>query len=197
MFTTRSRSITQLSTLVAIALTLASGCSSNDNTSAAATASQIPTTESKATVPAPTTAPSTVPAPTTTSSTLPGKLGLYPSPIPGNLPDGDYVVDITDADLAAVGEPNLTENHGHYVITLARGVWSYVQTAANPLQNPTDTGTYEVAADHVKFFGATDDPGEDFVWVANADGSLKLTAQPSTQRTWAAFLGSHDLVPAS
>jgi hypothetical protein len=167
-------------------------------TSGPAASAAVATTAAPTTAAAPTTVAvttTTVAAPTTTTSGLPGKLALYPKPIPGDLPDGVYAFDITDTDLAAVGEPNVAENHGHFVWTLAQGIWSYVQTADNPLQNPTDTGTYQVEGVHVHFFGATDDPGQDFVWVVNADGSLQLTYQASTTRSWSALLGSHPLVP--
>ena len=106
-----------------------------------------------------------------------------------------YAVDITDADVTAVGEPNIAEVHGHYVFTFAQGVWSYAQTADNPLQLPADTGTYAVKGSHVFFYGATDDPGQGFMWAVNPDGSLQFTYQPSTTRGWSAALGSHPLVP--
>ncbi len=111
------------------------------------------------------------------------------------MPNGTYAVDIADADLAAVHDLNFAEDHGHFVWTLKAGVWSFVQTADNALQNPSDTGTYAVQGDHVKFYGATDDPGQDFTWLVNGDGSLQFTYQPSTQQFWAAALGSHPLMP--
>src|SRR3954451_18826645 len=192
---------------VLLAMTgLAAGCSSTSQSSSSAPQPSVaaaPTTLATKSEPSSTTVlPATTALPTTTAATattttLAGKLGLYPAPVPGDLPDGTYTVDISNEDVAAVREPNITENHGHFVWTLDGGVWSYVQTADNPLANPTDTGTYEVAGDHVKFFGATDDPGQDFVWALMPDGSLQLTYQPSTQPAWAALLGSHPLVPAA
>ena len=133
--------------------------------------------------------------PATTTSGLPGKLATYPKPVPGDFPDGVYTVDITDADVTAVREPNVAENHGHFVWTFTQGVWKVVQTADNPLQNPTDTGTYAADGTHVFFYGASDDPGQDFIWVANPDGSLQLTYQASTTPAWSALLGSHPLIP--
>src|SRR3954453_7128035 len=199
-----SRRIVCLASVLLAVPGLAAGCSSTPQSSSSAAQPSVaaaPTTLATTSEPSSTTvAPATTSQPTTTAapaSTLPGKLSLYPAPVPGELPDGNYAVDITDDDLAAVGEPNTSENHGHYAWTLDGGVWSYVQTADNPLANPTDTGTYEVAGDHVKFFGATDDPGQDFVWALAPDGSLQLTYQASTQRAWAALLGSHPLMPAA
>ena len=137
----------------------------------------------------------TVAAPTTTTNGLPGKLARYPKPEPGDFPDGVFAVDITDADLAAVNDHNVSEDHGHYVWTFAQGIWSYAQTADTTLQNPTDTGTYAVHGTHVYFYGAPEDPGQDFLWTANPDGSLTLTYQASTRPEWASALGSHPLVP--
>ncbi len=131
----------------------------------------------------------------TTTSGLPGVLAGYPKPVPGDFPDGVFAVDITDADLAAVNDHAVAEDHGHYVWTFAQGIWSYVQTADNPLQNPTGMGTYAVDGTHVLFYGAPDDPGQDFVWVVTPEGSLQLTYQASTTPGWSSALGSHPLIP--
>ena len=187
---------------IAAALVLA-GCSgsSGSSSSASAPVATVTATEVAATT-ATLAATTTTQAATTTStqaatttSGLPGKLASYPKPVPGNFPNGTYAVDITDADVVAVNEPNIAENHGHYVWTFAQGIWSFVQTADNPLQNPADTGTYEAKGTHVFFYGAVDDPGQDFIWAVNPDGSLQLTYQASTTRGWSALLGSHPLVP--
>jgi hypothetical protein len=170
--------------LVAIAV-LSVGCSSSDATD---TSTAAPTTIAATTSPATTVAP----APITTLSPTAG----LPPGVPGDLPNGVYRVETTDADLEAVNVPedSWAEGHGTYTWTLQDGSWSFLQTASNPIQFPTAEGVYVVDGDHVTFLIAHDFGPQEFTWSVDADGSLVLTALPSTDNFFAAMLAAHPLV---
>lgn len=158
------------------------GCSSSGATD---TSAHAPTT----TIP-PTTVVAVAPA-----TTLSPTAGL-PAGVAGDLPNGVYRVAITDADLDAVNVPADTwaESHGTYDWTLQDGSWSFSQTAPNPLQFPTASGVYVVDGDHVTFHLADSFGPQEFTWTVDADSSLVLTAQPSTDNYFAAVLATHPLV---
>jgi hypothetical protein len=171
--------------LVAIPV-LVVGCSSSDATDT--------TVDAPTTIVATTVATTTVaaPAPTTTLSVTAGS----PEGVAGNLPNGVYRSEIVDADLDAVNVPesDWPEAHGTYTWTLQDGSWNFTQTAPNPLQYPTASGTYLVDGDHITF-QIVDGPGpQEFTWTVDADGSLVLTALPSTDNYFAAVLAAHPLV---
>jgi hypothetical protein len=171
--------------LIAIAVLLV-GCSSSGatDTSAAARTTIVATTSSVITV------ASVAPA-----TTLSPAAGLPPG-VPGDLPNGVYRVETTDADLEAVHVPadSWAEGHGTYTWTLQDGSWSFLQTASNPIQNPRWEGVYIVDGDHVTFLVANDYGPQEFTWSVDADGSLVLTALPSTDNYFAAMLAAHPLV---
>jgi hypothetical protein len=119
-----------------------------------------------------------------------------PAGVAGDLPNGVYRAEITDADLDAVNVPedSWTENHGTYTWTLQDGSWSVSQTAPNPLQFPTAGGIYLVDGDHVTFQIENGPGPQEFTWTVDADGNLVLTALPSTENYFAAVLAAHPLV---
>ena len=121
----------------------------------------------------------------------------FPTGIPGDLPNGAYKVEITDADLAAVNVPKDSwgQGHGTFTWTLTNGVWSSVQEADNPIRFPTANGVYIVDGNHVTFLVKLYLGPQEFTWNKGADGSLTLTALPSTSSDFAAMLASHPLVP--
>jgi hypothetical protein len=173
--------------LVLIAITvLLVGCSSSGATDTSAAA---PTTIVVSTISAITVA-SVAPA-----TTLSPTAGL-PAGVAGDLPNGVYRVSVTDADLDAVNVPPdaWEESHGTYEWTLQDGSWSFSQTATNPIKFPTASGVYVVDGDHVTFHIANDFGPQDFTWTVDTDGSLVLTAQPSTDSLFAAVLAAHPLV---
>jgi len=177
-------------TLITISALLA-GCSSSDGQVGSATTPRtvVGTTVVATTLPA-TTVVSVAPA-----TTLSPTAGL-PAGVAGDLPNGVYRVETTDADLDAVNVPTdtWTENHGTYTWTLKDGSWSFVQTAQNPIQNPTALGVYVVDGNNVTFLMANDYRPQEFTWTVNSAGSLVLTAQPSTDNLFAAVLATHPLV---
>ncbi|MEY2401909.1 MAG: hypothetical protein QOJ08_2020, partial [Ilumatobacteraceae bacterium] len=150
------------------------------------TSTAAPTTIVATTIPATTVAPGTTLSPTA---------GLPPG-VPGDLPNGVYRVETTDADLDAVNVPeeDWQEGHGTYTWTLLDGSWSFSQTAPNPLQFPTASGVYIVDGDHVSFLLPADFNPQEFTWTVDSDGSLVLTALPSTSNFFAAVLAAHPLV---
>jgi hypothetical protein len=169
--------------LIATAL-LFVGCSSSDRTDTSAEAATVVAT----TIPATTLASV---APTITLSPTAG----LPAGVAGDLPNGVYQVETTDADLDAVNVPqdSWAESHGTYTWTLQDGSWRFLQTASNPIQNPTAQGVYVVAGDHVTFHLADSFGPQEFTWTVDADGSLLLTALPSTDNLFAAVLAAHPL----
>jgi hypothetical protein len=171
--------------LTAIAVLLV-GCSSSGATDTSAIA---PTASVATSRPATTTA--TVSPATTLSPTA----GL-PRGVSGDLPNGVYRVEITDADLEAVNVPrdSWAESHGTYTWTMQDGSWSFIQTASNPIQNPTAEGTYVVDGNHVTVLIANDFGPQEFTWSVDGDGSLVLTALPTTDHFFAAMLAAHPLV---
>jgi hypothetical protein len=173
--------------MIAIPLLLV-GCSSSSatDTSAAAPTSVVPTTSAVTAIPATTSAP---------ASTLSPTAGL-PTGVAGDLPNGVYRAETTDADLEAVNVPadTWTENHGTYTWTLKDGSWSFLQTASNPIQNPTAEGVYVVDGNNVTFLTANDYGPQEFTWTVDSAGSLVLTALPSTDNLFAAVLAAHPLV---
>jgi hypothetical protein len=170
--------------LVLIALpALIVGCSSSGVTDSSAAS---PTTIVATTISATTVAP---------LPTLSATAGL-PAGVAGDLPNGVYRVETTDADLDAVNVPEDTwpESHGTYTWTLQDGSWKFVQTATNPILYPTAEGVYVVEGDHVTFLIANDFGPQEFTWAVDSAGSLVLTAQPSTDNYFAAVLAAHPLV---
>jgi hypothetical protein len=131
-------------------------------------------------------------APTITLSPTAG----LPLGVRGDLPNGVYRVETTDADLEAVNVPqdSWAEGHGTYTWTLQDGSWSFLQTASNPILYPTAQGVYVVAGNHVTFHLADSFGPQEFTWSVDADGSLVLTALPSTDNYFAAVLAAHPLV---
>jgi hypothetical protein len=144
-------------------------------------------------------APTTVVAPTiaatATTSTVAATDGL-PAGVAGDLPNGVYRAEITDADLEAVNVPadTWTEDHGTYTWTLQDGSWSFSQTAQNPLQFPTGQGVYVVDGSNVTFLIENDFGPQEFTWTVDSAGSLVLTATPSTDNYFAAVLATRPLV---
>jgi hypothetical protein len=171
--------------LLAIPLLIV-GCSSSGSTDTSANA---PTTIVATTIP-PTTVAAVAPL-----TTLSPTAGL-PAGVAGDLPNGVYRAETTDADLDAVNVPEdtWTENHGTYTWTLQDGSWSFLQTASNPIQNPTAEGVYVVAGDHVTFHLADSFGPQEFTWTVDSAGSLVLTSLPSTDNYFAAILAAHPLV---
>ncbi len=176
--------------LIAIAVLLV-GCSSSGATDTSAAA---PTTIVVATSIVATTSPATTVATVAPATSLSLTAGL-PLGVPGDLPNGVYRVETTDADLEAVNVPqdSWAEGHGTYTWTLQDGSWSVLQTASNPIQNPTAEGVYVVEGDHVTFLIANDFGPQEFTWSVDADRSLVLTALPSTDNYFAAMLAAHPL----
>lgn len=131
----------------------------------------------------------------TPASTIGAVTGL-PTGVPGDLPNGVYRAEITDADLDAVNvsPKDWQENHGTFTWTLNEGNWSFVQLADNPIQAPSGQGVYLVDGDRVSFLVANDLGPQDFTWSLSSDGSLVLTALPSTGSYFAAYLAAHPLV---
>jgi hypothetical protein len=174
--------------LIAIPVLLV-GCSSSGatETSAATTTVVAPTIGATATT-------STVAA-VAPATTLSPTAGL-PEGVAGDLPNGVYRAEITDADLKAVNVPadTWTEAHGTYTWTLQDGSWSFSQTAPNPLQFPTGEGVYVVDGSNVTFLIANDFGPQEFTWTVDSAGSLVLTASPSTTNFFAAVLAAHPLV---
>ncbi|MEO8266056.1 MAG: hypothetical protein ABI706_11180 [Ilumatobacteraceae bacterium] len=175
--------------LIAIAVLLV-GCSASGATDTSAAAPTTVVTSIVATS-SPVTTVATV-APATSLSPTAG----LPLGVPGDLPNGVYRAETTDADLKAVNVPqdSWAEGHGTYTWTLQGGSWSVLQTASNPIQNPTAEGVYVVDGDHVTFLIANDYGPQEFTWSVDADGSLVLTALPSTDNYFAAILAAHPLV---
>ena len=171
--------------LIAIAVLLV-GCSSSGAIDTSATAPKTI---------AATASPATTVASVAPTITLSPTAGL-PLGVPGDLPNGVYRVETTDADLEAVNVPqdSWAESHGTYTWTLRDGSWNVLQTASNPIQNPTAQGVYVVAGDHVTFYLADSFGPQEFRWSVDSDGSLVLTALPSTDNLFAALLAAHPLV---
>lgn len=167
------------------------GCSSSGATDTSAAA---PTTVVTTTIPA-TTIPATTVAAVAPATTLSPTAGL-PAGVAGDLPNGVYRAETTDADLKAVNVPPDTwaESHGTYTWTLRDGSWSFLQTAPNPIQFPTAEGVYVVDGNKVTFLIANDFGPQEFTWEVDSAGSLLLSAQPSTDNYFAAVLAAHPLV---
>ena len=157
--------------LITTALLLA-GCSSSGTTDTSA----APTTMPATTIPATTVASV---APTITLSPTAG----LPAGVAGDLPNGVYRDETTDADLNAVNVPEDTwaEAHGTYTWTLIDGSWSVSPTAPNPIQYPTAQGVYVVAGDHITFHLADSFGPQEFTWAVDADDSLVLAATQHRQ----------------
>lgn len=177
--------------LIATSLLLV-GCSSSGGTTD--TSAGTPTTIAAISSPATTSAATTVVsvAPTITLSPTAG----LPAGVAGDLPNGVYRAETTDADLDAVNVPqdSWAEAHGTYTWTLQDGSWNVSQTASNPIQYPTASGVYVVDGDNVTFHLADSFGPQEFTWTVDADGSLVLTALPSTDNLFAAILAAHPLV---
>lgn len=88
--------------------------------------------------------------------------------------NGVYEVEITDEALAAAGvtDPDVVaENHGTFTWTLVDGTWHVDQVADNPIDNPSDDGTYTVNGDEISFV-APGYPPDVFGFTEDADGNL-------------------------
>lgn len=189
-FSSALRTSTIAAVLVIVPVACSSTPSSTDATPQAAATTVAPTS-----TPA---APSSSAIPTTANVVpITDALGGLPSGVAGDMPQGKFVVEITDADLVAVNvAPHaFAEDHGTYTWTFLDGQWDFSQVAPNPLLNPTSNGTYVVNGDHMTLNVAADYGPQEFTWAANPDGSIQLTAQASTSAEWAAMLGSHALMP--
>ena len=68
--------------------------------------------------------------------------------------NGVYEVVVTDEALIAAGVTDpaaIAENHGTFTWTLDDGTWHLDQVADNPINNPSDDGTYTVSGDEITF----------------------------------------------
>jgi hypothetical protein len=205
--------------VMAVGAVLGAGCASSDqaasNTSlsvATTAGSTSPVTTSSQTSPATTTTATPIEATTevTPGPTSPpssdtaitigagdARLSGLPTGVPGAVPDGVYAETVTDEDLARLGvDPALVaENHGVYTFTLNGGIWSFVQTAPNPLEQPTGVGTYVVDADQITFYLPGGRPPLVFTWTIAVDGAITLVPDPGMAPEFAADLASEPWTP--
>ena len=90
--------------------------------------------------------------------------------------NGVYNYVVTDEALIAAGvtDPNaIAENHGTFTWTLDDGAWHWEQVANNPINNPSDDGTYTVNGDEITFV-YPGYPGDVFRFEQDTDGNLTL-----------------------
>lgn len=141
-----------------------------------------------------------------------------PQGVPGDLPDGAYRVEITEADLAAVPAPDdlrdtvTAENVGTYTWHLSAGRFRGDQQADPPPVIPEIEGTYVVEGDTVTFYfpsGMTFDlaaadsdqlppaPVEKFRWKRASDGALRFTPLDGVDPLAAAVIASHSWRPGA
>ena len=104
-------------------------------------------------------------------------------PLPGDLPDGVYRIEVTDAMLLDAGMPasDVPENHGVYTFTLSGGRYSWNQKADNVLNGATEgTGVYEVHGDRLTWLWGTEmgNYAVALTWSVRDDGALVLQAGP-------------------
>ena len=90
--------------------------------------------------------------------------------------NGVYEIVVTDEALIAAGVTDpaaIAENHGTWTWTLDDGTWHWEQVADNPINNPSDDGTYTVSGDEITF-AQPGFPGVVLRFEQDADGNLTL-----------------------
>jgi TRAP-type C4-dicarboxylate transport system substrate-binding protein len=91
--------------------------------------------------------------------------------------DGVYRMEITDADLRAVGirnRPDLEENHGIYTITMSDGIYCWEARAPNPQNNPDECSAFEVDGNRVVWHYPVGPP-DVYRFEKTAEGDLAVT----------------------
>jgi TRAP-type C4-dicarboxylate transport system substrate-binding protein len=105
----------------------------------------------------------------------------------GDLPNGIYRVEFTDAFLTANGVTDVPEEHGVWTFRLENGHWTMDQVADNPLKNSHLTGEYQVK-DREMFWMIDNDSsgrlGGDLIWSVNARGDLGFETAPGAEANW-------------
>ena len=100
-------------------------------------------------------------------------------PVAGDLPDGVYRIEVTDAMLLNAGMPtrDVAENHGLYTITLNGGRFTWNQKADNVLHGPTSgSGVYQVDGDRLNWAWGPEMDGYviTLTWSVREDGALLM-----------------------
>ena len=107
-------------------------------------------------------------------------------PDSGDLPNGSYRVEFTDAFLRDNGVQDLQEEHGVWTFTLEDGHWTMHQIADNPLRNADLSGEFEVVGRELHWTIDNDvNPGVDHLfWSIDGRGDLGFSYRPGVERNW-------------
>ena len=96
----------------------------------------------------------------------------------GDLPNGIYRIEYTDAYLAANGVTDLNEEHGIWTFRLEDGHWTIDQVADNPLRNPHLAGQYQVKDRRALLDDRRTTPADTWMhlfWSVDARGDLSFS----------------------